>query len=445
MEYSIEKLSPTSVKLTVTCSANEVKKAFDNAAKALGKGMHLPGFRVGKIPVNVIKSRFASRVAADATEILADNTKMDILKKEGIRPLYPAQYHGQPAIDGEEFSFSSGFDILPDVELPKFEDLSVVVPNPNPGEDALNAMLNQALRRVAAYEEVTDRKPEDHDILTIDVRGTVDGKPLAGMTADNFRMQLLPVPSGEKAPDMDPIVRALKVGERGHGTMICPENYPDPTLRGREVQLEVVLLRIQKEVLPPLTDETAQKIGFKSFDALKQEVWRQTFAAHMRRIQREGKHRLMEDLLAKAEFPLPESLVQHFYREYLRDAERYLKKQRATEDIIRETLEHMQKEAMEFARKKAKGHTFLLALAIREGISVSSREAEDAVRAMAKDSGQNYEDLRKTFWETGVVAAMQERMIADRALDRLYGAARKVMAESTVLKPFSEVEKFSKA
>lgn len=441
MEYSIEKTSPTSVSLAVTCSADEVKKAFDRAAKAIGKGMNLPGFRVGKIPVNVIKSRFASRVAADATEILADDTMMDILKKEGIRPLCPSQYHGEPAQEGKEFAFSSTFDTLPEVDLPDLETLSVVVPDPAPGDDALNAMLDQALRRVAAYEDVTDRKPQDHDLLTVDVRGTVDGRSLPGMTADNFRLQLLPVRPGAKVPEMDPIVRALNVGERGQGVMICPDNYPDPTLRGREVQLDVVLRRIQREVLPPLTDETAQKLGFKTFDDLKQEVWQQTFAAHMRQIQREGKHRLMEEQLARLDFPLPESLVQRFYREHLRDAEHYLKKQHADEQTIRETLEHMHDEAMEFARKKAKGHTFFLALAQREGISVSAREAEEAVRSMTKGTGQNYEDLRKTIWETGVITAMQERMIVDRALDRLYGAARKVMAESTTLRPFSEVKK----
>ncbi|HJD97449.1 trigger factor [Mailhella massiliensis] len=441
MEYSIEKTSPTSVSLTVTCSADEVRKAFDRAAKAIGKGMNLPGFRVGKIPVNVIKSRFASRVAADATEILADATMMDILKKEGVRPLCPSQYHGQGAQEGTEFSFSSSFDILPEMELPDLETLSVAVPDPAPGDDALNAMLDQALRRLAGYEEVTDRKPQDHDILTVDVRGTVDGKALPGMTADNFRLHLLPVQPGGKVPEMDPIVRALHVGERGQGVMVCPDNYPDPTLRGREVQLDVVLRRIQREVLPPLTDETAQKLGFKTFDDLKQEVWQQTFAARMRQIQREGKHRLMEEQLSRLDFPLPESLVQRFYREHLRDAEHYLKKQHADADTIRETLEHMHDEAMEFARKKAKGHTFLLALAQREGISVSGKEAEDAVRAMTKGKGQNYDDLRKTIWETGVVTAMQERMIVDRALDRLYGAARKIMAESTILRPFSEVRK----
>ena len=125
------------------------------------------------------------------------------------------------------------------------------------------------------------------------------------------------------------------------------------------------------------TGETAQKLGFKTFDDLKQEVWQQTFAAHMRQIQREGKHRLMEEQLSRLDFPLPESLVQRFYREHLRDAEHYLKKQHADAETIRETLEHMHDEAMEFARKKAKGHTFLLALAQREGISVSGKEAED--------------------------------------------------------------------
>jgi trigger factor len=240
---------------------------------------------------------------------------------------------------------------------------------------------------------------------------------------------------------MDPIVRTLQIGEQGHGVMLCPENYPDPTFRGREVQLDVVLRRIQREILPPLTDETAKQLGFDTFDALKQEVWQQTFAAKMRQIQRDGKHMLMEEQLAHLDFPLPESLIQRFFREHQRNAEHYLKKQRAEDSVIRDTLQNMREESMAFARKKAKGHTFLLALAQREGIHVSGKEAEDAVRAMTVGTGQNYDDIRKTVWETGMITAMQERMIADKALERLYGAARKIMAESPVLRPFSEVKK----
>ena len=441
MEYRLDKVSATSVSVSVDCTAEEVSKAFEKAAKAIGKGMNLPGFRVGKVPTHVIKSRFASRVAADATELLADANLILILKKENVRPLSPSQYRGTPAEEGKPFSFTAGFDTLPEIDLPDLSTLSVVTADPKPTEDVLNSMLDQALRRLAQYVDVTDRKPQDNDLLTANVRGSIDGKALPGMTADNFRLQLLPVKIGGKTPEMDPIVRALSVGEEGKGTMICPDNYPDPTLRGREVLLEVKLLRIQQEVLPPLNDETAQQLGFKSADELQKEVWQQAFTANLRQIQRDGKYALMEEQLAKLDFPLPNSLVQRFYREHQRDAVRYLKSQKADEATIKETLENMEAESLEFARKKAKGHTFLLALAEREGIIVTGQEAEETVRAMTKGTGQNYEDIRKTVWETGMITSMQERMIADRALDRFYASARKVMAESPALRPFSEIKK----
>ena len=118
MEYRLEKVSPTSVSVSVDCTAEEVSKAFDKAAKAIGKGMNLPGFRVGKVPTHVIKSRFASRVAADATELLADANLLLILKKENVRPLSPSQYRGTPAEEGKPFSFTAGFDTLPAIDLP---------------------------------------------------------------------------------------------------------------------------------------------------------------------------------------------------------------------------------------------------------------------------------------------------------------------------------------
>ena len=353
MEYRLDKVSATAVSVSVDCTAEEVSKAFDKAAKNIGKGMSLPGFRKDKVPAHVIKSRFASRVAADATELLADANLLIILQKENVRPLSPSQYRGTPAEEGKPFSFTAGFDILPDIELPDLSTLSVVVGDPKPTEDVLNAMLDQALRRLAQYVDVTDRKPQDNDLLTANVRGSIDGKSLPGMTADNFRLQLLPVKSGSKTPEMDPIVRALSIGEEGTGPMICPDNYPDPTLRGREVLLEVKLLRIQQEVLPALNDETAKLLGFKSADELQQEVWQQAFTANLRQMQRDGKHTLMEEQLAKLDFPLPESLVQRFYREHQRDAVRYLKSQHADDATIKETLEHMEEESMEFARKKA--------------------------------------------------------------------------------------------
>ena len=441
MEYSLDKVSATSVSVSVDCTAEEVSKAFEKAAKAIGKGMNLPGFRVGKVPTHVIKSRFASRVAADATELLADANLLLILKKENVRPLSPSQYRGTPAEEGKPFSFTAGFDTLPEIDLPDLSTLSVVVGDPKPSEDVLNSMLDQALRRHAQYIDVTDRKPQDNDLLTANVRGSIDGKALPGMTADGFRLQLLPVKPGAKTPEMDPIVRALSVGEEGKGTMICPDNYPDPTLRGREVLLEVKLLRIQQEVLPPLNDETAQLLGFKTADDLQKEVWQQAFTASLRQMQRDGKHALMEEQLAKLDFPLPDSLVQRFYREHQRDAMRYLKSQHADDATIKATLENMEAESIEFARKKAKGHTFLLALAEREGIIVTTKEAEEAVRAMTKGTGQDYEDIRKTVWESGMIISMQERMIADRALDHFYASARKVMAEAPALRPFSEVKK----
>ena len=439
MEYKVDRFSAACAGVTISYTAEDVSDAFERAAKAIGKGMNLPGYRLGKIPTKVIKSRFASRVAADATELLADAGLIGILKKEGIRRISATQYKGEPAVDGKPFEVKTSFDVLPDIDLPNLRELSVVVGDPQPSEDALNAMLDQALGRLSQFVDVTGRKPEDNDLLTVDVRGSVDGMALPGMTADGFRMKLLPAAPGAKVPEMDPIVRALSIGEEGDGTMVCPDNYPDPTMRGKTVALHVALRRIQKEVLPPLTDETAQKLGFATFDALKSEVWKQTFTARMRQIQRDAKAALMEEQLAKLDFVLPEGMVQHFYREHQRDAERYLKKQHADEDTIVRTLQNMQDESMEFARKKAKGHTFLLALAEREGIRVTAEEAEAAVRALAKDSGQAYDELRKTVWENGVITAMQERMLVEKALERLYGEARKVMADKVQLRPFSEV------
>ncbi len=439
MLQEIKRLSETAVAVDLEYSAAEVSESLDEAARKLGRTVALPGFRRGKIPSAVIRKRFARRVAEDACAVLTEEKALALLAEKDLQPLAHPPYSGSLPCEGKPFVVRLEMDVLPEAELPDPEGIVLEIPEGRPGEDRLNDMLDQALGRLARLED-SDAFPQDGDLVTVNVRGVMDGSEVPGIGAQGLRIRLLPARAGAEVPAMDGIVRGLRKGQSGSGTMRCPETYPDPELRGKQVQLEVELVRVQKVILPPADDDTARRLGFEDLEALQKEVMSQTAAAYMQNLRRDLKSELMEKLMAGADIPLPQSLVLRFYREHQQDAERGMKQMGAGEEWIARALEHLHGESLAFARKKAKGHVLLLRFAGLKHIGVSTAEAENAMRGAAQSAGA-YEAIRSAALQSGALAVIRERMTADRALEELFRTVRKTHKGAFSLPSYADIKR----
>ena len=140
-------------------------------------------------------------------------------------------------------------------------------------EEEVAAFTQRLLKSTATLEEVKEsRLPENGDIVTIDVDGDVDGKTVPGMKVENYSIQLAEPKDGKELSELDKIIRGLHAGEEGTGTMVCPDDHIDESLRGKTVNLRVKLSRISREILPELDEEYAKKLGFPDLDALKKMI-----------------------------------------------------------------------------------------------------------------------------------------------------------------------------
>ena len=58
MKTTVEKLSPTRVKLNISVTPEELKPSIAHAYEHIGSQVNIPGFRTGKIPPELIDPRF---------------------------------------------------------------------------------------------------------------------------------------------------------------------------------------------------------------------------------------------------------------------------------------------------------------------------------------------------------------------------------------------------
>ncbi len=429
MAHSIEVVSPVSRKISVTVPAEEVNAALNAAAREIGASVTLPGFRKGKAPASVIEKRFAGEVISRATETLVERRVADILKEEDIKPLSRLDYEGGQITRGQDLSFSFSFETLPDdIKLP--EDLSaltVEMDSSEATEEEVAAFTNRLLKSTATLEEVKEaRLPENGDIVTIDVDGDVDGKSVPGMKVENYSIQLSEPKDGKELSELDKIIRGLHAGEEGTGTMVCPEDHVDETLRGKTVNLRVKLNRISREILPELDDDYAKKLGFADLDALKKMIADQASHNKLTNARSEAERKLMSSVLEGQTFPLPEAVVKAQQEEYENEVREYLSQQGLEKEAIDETVKNMGEDSRKQAEERARVQLFLTALARREKIEVTAQEVDMQIMQMAHQYKQDFHKLREALYQNGAVNDIQDRMVNSKAMNLMFDKAQKV-------------------
>ena len=419
MEYQVEVKEGGLRALSCTFTASEVLAEWKKAASVFGASFRMAGFRPGHAPLEVLERQFFRQISETVTDALVSRGVEDVLARESLCPVSGIDYEGEDAVRGKAFRFRADCCVLEDGEIPDLESLHIreEAPQADPVQESL--FLRDMLGRASDRTFVTEGRPLDGDVVEVEVTGKMDGRELPGMKTGSCRMRLMPPRPGEKVPDLDPIVRKLCVGETGSGTTPCPENYPDPSMRGRDIELVVTLRGIEREKLPELTDQLARDLGFRDAATVRA-------AAHARALEMDRLHKLSEgrrELRLRLEgwegFDAPSALVRHCQREAMRRSRQYLRSQFESTDALKNALSIMKKEAEEKACGQARARALLLGWAKLKGMDVSAEEWKRVIDGRAARRNRNVEEYRRSLARTGELFELRAAMLEEQALNEL--------------------------
>ena len=125
---SFEKIESEGLKSTykVIVPNADVEAEVDAKLAEFGKTAKLPGFRPGKIPAAVLKSRFRPQALAEAQQAAMNTAVGGLLDAEGVTPAVQPQVTGTPVIeDGKDMEFDLVVEAMPKIELMDFAKLDV--------------------------------------------------------------------------------------------------------------------------------------------------------------------------------------------------------------------------------------------------------------------------------------------------------------------------------
>ena len=176
MKSTVEKLSPTRVRINVEVPFTELQPDFDRAYKELAKNVRLPGFRPGKAPAKLLEARIGKEAMLD--QVVGDAVPgryTEAVTTSDVRPL------GQPEIEitnkeyGEDLVFTAEVDIRPEIELPDLEGLKIAIDPIEVTDEEVDAELQSLRARFGTLTGV-ERAAEAGDFVSIDLSATADGE-----------------------------------------------------------------------------------------------------------------------------------------------------------------------------------------------------------------------------------------------------------------------------
>jgi trigger factor len=314
VKSTVEKLSPTRVRINVEVPFTELEPEFDKAFKALASQVRLPGFRPGKAPRKLLEARFGREAMLD--QVVNDalpGRYSEAVTSSDLRPI------GQPDIEvtkkeyGEDLEFTAEVDIRPEIDLPDLDALELTVDAIEVDDDEVDAELQNLRARFGTLTGV-DRAAEDGDFVSIDLSATVDGEDLPEAKTEGLSHE---IGSGQLIEGLDEAIIGLKEGE----TRVFTTKLAAGAHAGEEAQVTVTVKSVKERELPEPDDEFAQLASeFDTIDELKNSLTEQL--RNRKRVQQAEliRDKVLEALLVQVEVPLPEYVVQAQVDEALHNA-----------------------------------------------------------------------------------------------------------------------------
>src|SRR5574344_1850168 len=398
MEFKANRVDEANVEIKATISKELIEKNLDKVAAQAAKTMNVQGFRKGKVPVAVVKQRYADKLIEDAQgeairKVLNEGLKQLDVKNEDLI--------GEPTISKFEKKDNGSVELeisvacKPQINLGDYKSLVPKVKPIEVGIEKIDARLTEIASQSAPLEKITRKRAvKDGDFAVIDFEGFVDGVAFEGGKAEKYPLQ---IGSGSFIPGFEEQVIGMKYEEQKDITVQFPKDYQAKDLAGKDAVFKVTLHEIQERVARELNDEFAQKMLPNEKDVT------------------------IDTLREKINFALPKTVVEQEINFALNGKIRSMSEAEINE--LKENpskIEEIKEELKTDATNSVKATFIIDALAKAESIEVNDQEVTQLLYFEALQMGQNPQNVIKQYQEAGYLPAIKMSIIEEKVISKLF-------------------------
>lgn len=389
MEAKMEKIDVNIVKFEVKVEAEKFDAALTRAYKKNVKNFNVPGFRKGKVPMNVVKKYYGIEVLLeDAVNFAIEGSYSEVLKENNIVPVDYPKIDVVEVGEDKDFVYTAEVTVYPEVELGEYKGLSIEKKTYEVTEEEVLKNLKEMQEKNARVEAKEEGTVENGNIAVIDFKGYVDGEAFQGGEGKDYSLEI-----GSKTfiDTFEEQLVGAKVNDTVEVNVTFPENYGKEELNGKPAKFEVTIKEIKVKELPELDDEFAKETSeFDTIADLKADVTKKLEEANAERSEREFEEAVITAVAGNAKVEIPEVMVEKEVDKMVQNLQQRLQYQGLTLEQYFQFTGTDEEKMREYMRTNAqtKVKVDLVLEAIEKAENVEATEEE--IRAKAVEVAKMY-------------------------------------------------------
>ncbi len=407
----------------VVITAAEIAEKVEHRLQEVGQQARLPGFRPGKVPLQVLKQRFGPSVMGEIVERAVNDSSNQTISERGLRPAVQPKIEIVSFDEGKDLEYTMAIEVLPEIKMMDFSEIAIE----RPKIAVEDAEIGQALEQIAASRKDTKaldkpRKSESGDVLVIDFQGTVDGEAFPGMAAEDHHLEL---GSNSFIAGFEDQLIGVDTGAQVDVKVTFPDAYMNDQLAGREAIFAVTVKDILQAVPAPIDDALATSLGEENLESLRGKVRQQIEQDYDELCRGHMKRALLDKLAEGHDFEVPAGMLDAEFETIWAQFEEARSQGRLDPDDVGKDDEALKEEYRTIAERRVRLGLLLAEVGRVNGIDVTqdemNREMEKEIRRHPGREREVFEFFKNT---PEAAARLRAPVFEDKVVDFITALAK---------------------
>ncbi|MEQ1886096.1 MAG: trigger factor [Bryobacteraceae bacterium] len=407
--------------LDITVPVADIEQETERAAATIQAKVRMPGFRPGKAPLSLVKTRFAGDIRQEVLDKLLPRAFSEAVKNEHLVVV------GQPNVSdlhfhaGEPLKFKAEFEVAPEFDLGEYQGITATYAEPEVPESDVDKRIDEVRDRKAEFVNEDPRALADGDYAVISLESVsgVDEK----VSQDELMLKI-----GDEATlaTFTENLRGVSPGEDREFDVTYPADYDRETLAGRTVRFKASVKAVRRKELPELNDEFAKDLGdYQTLDELKDAIRKSILAEREHHAQDETKHQIIEKLVDAHEFAVPEVYIDRQIEQTLENQLRQIAAQGVDPRQLKLDWAKIREAQKDRASRDVRASLILDKIAERESINATQDEVDREVNRHARQQREPVATVRAKLQKDGTLNRIAGQIRTEKTLGFLFDKARK--------------------
>lgn len=403
------------VEFTIEIKKEEIEKSFNEALARYTAEMKMPGFRKGKVPIEVVKSRYKDAIIDEVKAKMVEEALYDRIKKDKMKVISPPDIKNIDYEEGKDLKATVKVELFPEVKLPDLETLEVEIPakeleiEPFDEKEAVDRVLQANQRQVP----VSNREIKDNDVVMLKYQSKIlETKRMSPRKSSHYR-----VIKEEPFEVLD--LYEEMIGKKVKDELVVKRKYPGDykkkTWAGKEVEHYIEIENVFEMVKPDLDEAFIKSLGLKDVTEFKKKLKEEHEAYFQKSKEDKKMGSIMDKLDEIVDFPLPKSLVdQEMARMVQHDPYRFnldFKDEKDPKKIM---------DLLKTKAEKSVRFSFIVEAVKSEfKLEVSSSDLEKEYKRAAEMNKIDIREVRKFYMKKENKQNLEEAVSRDKVMDLL--------------------------